>query len=125
MRGKAGLGRNRTDVLPFKTTWYIQIQTINLGEIIPIYKSIQVLLNTSYTNMFNICSTLYTIFQEHIHAKKQGIHTEGGPKQGSAGETGTNKSGLPSPWSPSQFMQQKFIEQPLHNRIKGENMNKS
>lgn len=103
----------------------VPIQTVSLGDIIPIYKSNHVPLNTSYTNMFNICPNLYTNFQESIQCRKQGIQAEKGQRQESVTETGTNNPCLPSPLSPSQFMQQKCIEHPLYYGITGEKMSNS
>lgn len=66
---------------PLRQLHNTQIQTISLGEIIPIYKSIYVPLNTSYTSMFNIGPNLYIVFQKSIPCRKQGISLEEGQKQ--------------------------------------------
>lgn len=77
------------------------------------------LLNTSYTNMFNTCPNLYTIFQETIHCRKRGIRVEGCQRQGSVGKIGTNKSSLPSPLLPSELMQQIYWALTIYNKMKG------
>lgn len=64
----------------------------------------------------------------HIFSKKASIvqkHPCREVEAGSVKETGTNESSLPSPLSPSHFMQQKFIEHALHNSINGEKIIKS
>lgn len=71
MGQKVGLRGNKTDVLPFMTTWYTKSNS-NLEEIIPIHKSTQVPLNISYINVFSKSPNLYTIFQESNQCRKQG-----------------------------------------------------
>lgn len=64
-------------------------QTLNLGQIIPIYKSFHVPLNSSCTKILSIYPNLYPIFQESIQWRKQGIQVEGGQRQEKRRENGS------------------------------------